>query len=254
MNQDEITAIFEKQADGYDRQWEAMAPIRGALQRVAEVTLGGLPVDARILSVGTGTGAELAHLAERFPQWRFTAVEPATAMYERCRERSEREGFADRCTFHNGYLETLPDPTGPEQADPEQASPEQAARERGGTGGRFDAAVCFLVSQFLVDREARIRFFAEIAGRLVPGGVLLSSDLAAPADEIGFETLLRTWMTIMAGETPTEERLEGARTAYTRDVAVLPPPEVASIIGAAGFAPVTQVFQAGMLHAWVSIR
>lgn len=38
----------------------------------------------------------------------FTAVEPSAQMLAVCRTRAETGGFADRCTFHNGYLDTLP--------------------------------------------------------------------------------------------------------------------------------------------------
>jgi tRNA (cmo5U34)-methyltransferase len=238
LNQDEITAVFDKQAAGYDRQWNAMAPIRDALLRLTELTLGNLPADAQILSVGAGTGFEVAYLAARFPDWTFTVVEPSAAMAQKCIERAETDGFAARCEFHNGYLESLP-------AD--------------GTYGRHHAALCFLVSQFIVDRAQRTAFFGGIAEHLVPGGILLSSDLASPAGEVDFETLLRAWMMVMAGpgmanEQLTEERLDGARLAYTRDVGVIPPDQVADIIMAGGFETSVQIFQAGLLHGWHSVR
>src|SRR3546814_1792705 len=62
-------------------------------------------------------------------------------MLDACRTRAERDGFADRCEFHAGLVDTLP---------------EAAA---------FDGAACFLVSQFLLDAAARTAFFAAIAKR-----------------------------------------------------------------------------------------
>ena len=84
------------------------APIRDAMYFLLESAFADLPVDARILCVGVGTGAELAHLAGKFPGWRFTAVEPSGAMLDECRKRAEAEGSASRCRFHEGYVETLP--------------------------------------------------------------------------------------------------------------------------------------------------
>ena len=189
MRKDELVAVFDQQAEGYDAQWEGMAPIRDGLYLLVESVFDGLPEDARILCVGVGTGAELAHLARKYPRWRFTAVEPSGPMLEVCRRRAEREGFASRCTFHEGYLDSLPIDEG------------------------HHAATCFLVSQFILEREARSEFFRTIAERLRPGGLLASSDLASGANPDDFETLLRAWLTVMAGPGVSAERVEGARAA-----------------------------------------
>jgi len=48
------------------------------------------PSDSRVLIVGAGTGAELINLANYFPLWNFTVVEPASAMLDVCRQRAEK--------------------------------------------------------------------------------------------------------------------------------------------------------------------
>jgi tRNA (cmo5U34)-methyltransferase len=108
MQQAEITALFDKQASSYDQQWSTMAPINGALHLLTSAVLGELPPNAHILCVGAGTGAEVLYLARRFPAWRFTAVEPSTAMLDLFRRRAEEQGIASRCVFHPGYLDSLP--------------------------------------------------------------------------------------------------------------------------------------------------
>jgi tRNA (cmo5U34)-methyltransferase len=110
------------------------------------------------------------------------------------------------------------------------------------------------VSQFILEQEARSKFFRTIAERLRPGGLLVSSDLASGAGSDDFETLLHAWLTVMAGPGLSTERVEQARAAYTRDVAVLPPATVASVIESGGFERPVQFFQAGLLHAWCSRR
>jgi tRNA (cmo5U34)-methyltransferase len=229
MQKEELKAIFDQQASGYDKQWARMAPIRDGLHLLLESVFADLPADARILCVGVGTGAELAYLAQKFPGWRFTAVDPSGPMLDVCRQRAETEGYLSRCYFHEGYLDSLP------------------------TEELHDGATCFLVSQFILAQEARTAFFRGIANRLRPGGVLASSDLASDIESDAYDALLPVWLNVMTpGVQP--ERLERTRAAYAKDVAVRPPELVASIIESAGFEPPVQFFQAGLIHAWFSKR
>lgn len=230
MHQDEIKAIFDQQAASYDAQWAKTAPIKDCLYFLLEPLFAELPVDAQILCVGVGTGAELANLAQKHPAWRFTAVEPSGSMLDLCRQRAEKEGFASRCQFHEGYLESL------------------------SANGAYDAATCFLVSQFILDQKARSEFFRGISRKLKVGGILASSDLASDVDSSEYEVLLRAWMSMMAASDVTPEAIDRMRKAYSSDVGVLPPSRVASIIETGGFEPPIQFFQAGLIHAWVSKR
>ncbi|MCQ2029513.1 class I SAM-dependent methyltransferase [Pseudomonas zhaodongensis] len=226
MQPDELTTMFDQQAKGYDQQWAGMAPIRDALYMLLGSFFSELPDDASILCVGVGTGAELSFLADRFPGWRFTAVDPSGAMLERCRERASQGGFLSRCNFHEGYLGTLPlQPV-------------------------HDGGTCFLVSQFLLDHQARTAFFEAIASRLKPDGLLATADLASDVTSPSYEVLLRNWMTLMSSAGVEPQMLERARTAYAKDVAILPAPQVAALIEAAGFEPPVQSFQAGLMHGW----
>lgn len=231
MEREELKAVFDQQASGYDQQWAKTAPIRDCLHFLLASVFAELPADARILCVGAGTGVEIASLARKFPHWRFTAVEPSGAMLEVCRHRANTEGFISRCYFHEGYLDSLP------------------------LEDRHEAATCFLVSQFILEQAARSEFFRAIALRLRPGGILASADLASAVGSPDYEALLRAWLNMMmaaAGIPP--EGLERMRAAYAKDVAILPPKLIASIIESGGFEPPVQFFQAGLIHAWFSKR
>jgi tRNA (cmo5U34)-methyltransferase len=230
MQQDQIKALFDQQAAHYDTQWAKTAPIRDCLHMLVDSLFAGLGAEARILCVGAGTGVELAHFAQKNPRWRFTIVEPSGAMLDICRRRAEAEGFDANCTFHEGYLSSLAD------------------------GEPHDAATCFLVSQFILDRQARSAFFGEIAQKLKPGGLLASSDLSSDVRSPEYEVLLRGWMNMMAAADVSAEAMERMRKAYAEDVGVLPPHEVASIIRAGGFESAVPFFQAGLIHAWLSKR
>lgn len=228
MQQEELVANFDKQAASYDDQWKKLSPLREALHLLMRAIFSELPADANVLCVGAGTGAELGYLAGEFPRWRFTVVEPSSAMIEVCRSRAEERGFASRCVFHAAYLDSLP-PT-----------------------GAFDAATCLLVSQFLLDREARVGFFREIAQRLKSGGILVSADLASDVHSAAYERLLETWWQMMKTADLPPDGIERLREAYTRDVAVLPPDDVEAIIVSGGFENSTLFFQAGLIHGWYS--
>lgn len=230
MHRDQVTAIFQQQAASYDTQWAKTAPLRHCLHLLLDSLFAELPTDARILCVGVGTGTELAHLAAQNPGWRFTAVEPAAAMLDVCRQRAERDGFAARCHFREGYLESLP------------------------AAAAHDAATCFLVSQFILEPPARSALFAEIAKRLTPGGLLASSDLAADVDSAEYEVLLTAWMHMMAAAEVSPETMARMRQAYARDIGVLSPERTAAIIAAGGFTLPVPFFQAGLIHAWLSRR
>jgi tRNA (cmo5U34)-methyltransferase len=230
MQKEEITALFDKQASSYDQQWSKMAPINDALHLLTSTVLSELPSKANILCVGAGTGAEILYLSQKFPQWHFTAVEPSTAMLEVFRRRAEEHGVSSRCVFHPGYLDSLPS-------------------ERS-----FDAATAFLVSQFILERHVRSKFFQSIAERLGQEGVLVSSDLAGDLAATDCRDLLGLWFRVMAGSGISPEGIERMREAYSRDVAVLPPQDVRDIITLGGFDSPVLFFQAGMIHAWYAKR
>jgi len=140
MKSPEPAIVFDQErASSYDQQFDALAPIRDALHLQIRIILSELPVDANILCVGVGTGAELIYLAQAFPQWRFTAVEPAAPMLDICRHKTEAISIASRCTFHQGYLDSLP------------------------SSDAFQAATCLLVSHFFIQSHERSHFFQQIA-------------------------------------------------------------------------------------------
>jgi len=207
-----------------------MAPINNGLYFLLESVFSELPSEARVLCVGVGTGKELIYLAKRFPGWRFTAVEPSGAMLSVCRQVANEEEVASRCFFHEGYLDSLP------------------------VEEMHDAATCFLVSQYILDKEARSQFFQQIANRLKPDGILANSDLSSETDSADYDSVLEVWQRVMSGASVSPEGLSRIKAAYTKDVAVLPPTAVAAIIESGGFEAPVQFYQAGLIHAWFAKR
>jgi tRNA (cmo5U34)-methyltransferase len=230
VDDDELRQVFDRMASGYDGKLARMAPVNNGLYFLLESVLAGLSQEARILCVGVGTGAELIHLAGVFPGWRFTAVEPSGAMLDACRRRVDEAGLSERCRFHEGYLASL-------------------SREE-----THDAATCFLVSQFILDTQARSDFFRQIAERLLPGGILANADLSADVESEDYDALLAVWQGVMATSPVTAEALDRMKSGYAKDVAILPPAEVAAVIESGGFDKPVQFFQAGLMCGWFARR
>lgn len=230
MEPAQLEATFDQQSATYDQQWAKLAAFREGIHLLLGSVFARLPERARMLCVGAGTGAEIHALASRFPAWTFTAVEPSSGMVAVAQQRAKDHGFADRCTFHTGYLDTLP-----------ESAP-------------FDCASSLLVSQFILNQGDRVRFFSAIASRLSVGGVLVSSDLASDTDSEAYKSLLTVWLRTMAAADVSPERILQMQKAYAKDVAILPPEAVAALISSAGFEAPVQFYQAGLIHAWYTHR
>jgi tRNA (cmo5U34)-methyltransferase len=220
---------FDKQAEGYDRQWAKLAPMIGGMHLLIGAILAELRTDARILVVGAGTGAEILYLAGRFPRWRFTAVEPSASRIDILRRRADEAGILSRCELHHGYVESLP-PSEP-----------------------FDAATALLVSQFVLGNDARCDFFRAIGERLRSDALLVSADLAVDTESPAYRQMLEVWLRIMlASDEVPPEAVERLHASYRSDVGLMPAERVAAIIASAGFATPVHFFQAGLIHAWYS--
>ena len=227
MKNQATTFVFDQErAANYDKSFAKLAPMRDALNFLTRLVLSELPDDARILCVGAGTGAELIYLAQQFPQWQFTAVDPAAPMLNLCRQKAEESGITSRCTFHEGYLDSLP------ASEP------------------FHAATCILVSHFIMQREERRNFFRQISARLRPNRYLISADLASDMSTPAYKSLLEVWRRSMQyAEIPAGE-IEKMISIQGQTLAVLPPQEVASIIESSGFETPVLFFQTLLIHAW----
>ncbi len=231
MKNKEFAVVFDRErASSYDTRFAKIAALRDALHLLTRMILSELPTDAHILCVGVGTGSELIHLAEAFPKWRFTAVEPAAPMLDICRRRTEESGIASRCTYHEGYLDSLP------------------------ASQPFDAATCLLVSHFIMDKEARADLFRQIGVRLRPGGYLVSADLVADMSTSEYRSLLEVWLRMLRYSEMSVEEVERFRDSYGRDVALLPPRTIEAIITDGGFESPVMFLQTLLIHAWYAKR
>ncbi len=231
MSQLDPTLMFDKaRAAQYDSQFARANAFRDVIHLVTDLAFASLPNDARILVVGAGTGSEIIALAARHSSWHFTAVDPAGAMLEVFREKAIAAGILDRCTIHVGYIETLADLP------------------------LHDAATSLLVSHFLQTDASRGAFFAEIAARLKPGGLLVNADLAADMTEKISARLYATWEQMLRETGADAAGLDNYRAGFGKDFAVHTPAAVEALIENNGFERPSPVLQTLLMRTWLTAK
>lgn len=140
--------------EGYDQHIRKLIPGYELIHlQVHAILATYLSPQAEILVVGCGTGYELQYLAERFPQWHFTAIDPAINMLEKAQQHIQQLGLDKNITFIHGDTSVL------HKLDQ-----------------KFDAALAILVSHF-VAHPHKANFFQEIAQSLTTNGLCISYDL-----------------------------------------------------------------------------
>lgn len=220
------TCCFNNTASTYNARNQKLALIKDCLHQLIHVAFLDLSENSHILCVGAGTGTELLYLAKTFPNYTFTVLEPSKAMLDICKEHIREAGFINRCTFHNGYLETLTN-TRP-----------------------YNGATSILVSQFILDKQARCNFFKQIYEKLYNNGTLISADLSADISSSSYQKLLNNWVKLTNNYESSNDLALKLQEAYSKSVSVLPPYKIQEIIEDAGFKEVTLFFQSLLIHSW----
>lgn len=230
MSENKMVNFDMERAISYDQRNGKLAALSESLHLQMRIILSKLPSDANILCVGAGTGAELIYLAKAFPNWKFTALDPAEAMLNLCRQKAVENGIDQRCTFHCGYLDSLP-----------LTKP-------------FDAATSILVSHFFTDKTERTTFFSQIAERLRPGGFFVNADLSFDTTIPAYQTLMAIWLQLLKSADWPANEVDKMPEVYKQHVGLLPPAEVESIIQNGGFSEPVLFSQSLFIHAWFAKR
>jgi tRNA (cmo5U34)-methyltransferase len=215
-------------ADAYDRRNHALAPISANLHFLLRLVLADLRVNARVLCVGVGTGAEILSLAAANPDWSFVGVDPSADMLNVGRRRLEEAGVMDRCELVHGYVADAP-------CEP------------------FDAVVSLLVAHF-IKGEDRPAFYAAIHDRLKPGGRFASAEISGDFDAPEFSAMLEDWKQVQTLMGATSQSLEKLGGMMRETLGVLSPEETLALWRTAGFALPIPFFQAFMIRGWHAVR
>ncbi|MCC5888187.1 MAG: methyltransferase domain-containing protein [Gammaproteobacteria bacterium] len=224
-----MNAYDERWAENYERRAHASIPGREGLYRLCKAFFLDLPVAARVLVTGCGTGEELIPLAKHFPRATFVGIDPAAAMLEFCAERVTAEGLTDRVALHRTTLQDF------------------------STADRFDAATAVLVSQHLTPDAAAAEFFAQLSALLEPGGRLYSADLHIGSGQ-DREQVMALWyqQAVMSGMEP--EIAKGMLEKFAHDIRPRDEAVILGFMGAAGFADIIKPFSSLMYGAWGAFK
>ena len=182
-----------------------------------------VPADAHILVLGAGGGLELKALADAWPGWTFTGVDPAGAMLGLAAQTLG--AHAHRAELVEGYIDDAPP-------------------------GPFDGAICLLTLHFLATEE-RIRTAAEIRARLKPGAPFVAAHGSFPQGPDERDRWLDRYAAFAIASGGDPEQVAKGRQAVATHVAMLSPEADEDVLRTAGFTGVEQFYAAFTWRGWV---
>lgn len=207
-------------ADGPRR----FVPGLDALHRMTGLLLAErVPDNARILVLGAGGGLELKALADAYPGWTFTGVDPAAVMLRLAAQTLGAN--ARRAELIEGYIDDAPP-------------------------GPFDGAVCLLTLHFLAADE-RIRTAAQIRARLKAGAPFVAAHGSFPQGADERDRWLDRYASYAIASGAAPEQTATARAAVATHVAMLSPEADEAALRDAGFTGVEQFYAAFTWRGWV---
>jgi len=210
------TQTRTKNEDKHDERFSKLASLKDVLHLLMQMLLAETVDDANVLVIGAGAGPELLYLAEVFPKYRFSVVEPDKNMLDVCVQKCEQYKILSRCTFHDGPLQTL------------------------AGNKRFDVATSILVSHYLADEATKCAYFADIASRLLPDGLLIGADLVTHVALDNVSSLLNVW----------KRTMDYANAPVPPHVPAISPQELRNIVTEGGFEQPIIFYQALLINAW----
>lgn len=209
---------------GYAANLSRNVPGVPVLHRLVDQILSEtVPEAGRLLVVGAGGGAELAHLADRHPAWTFDGVDPSGPMLNLARETMGAHAL--RATLHRGYVDRAPP-------------------------GPFDAATCLLTLHFLPVEE-RVRTLSEINARLRPGVPLLTFHHSVPEGPARLRWLERS-ARYATGDDGGPGHAASRAAAMAATLPILTPAEDEAVLAEAGFRDAGVFYSALTLRGWVA--
>ncbi len=150
--------------------------------------LQSLPPNFTFLDIGCGPGSITTDFASRFPQAKFTGIDPGKLFIDKAEALARERGVAENTIFKSGDLETL-------------------NQVLGNQIGTFDVVHCHQVLTHLPDPVGALRIMKAAAKR--GGGIVAAREVTAPNGDIFYPLLpgIKQWQELQAaivgkGSTP----------------------------------------------------
>ncbi|SPL69941.1 class I SAM-dependent methyltransferase [Acinetobacter stercoris] len=216
-----------KVVDSYDDHIRKLIPGYDLVHmQVQAILTSYLNQHARILVVGCGTGYELQYLAECFPEWTFTAIDPSVTMLEKAKAHLSRSAQFKNIQFILGdtsILKTLET--------------------------TFDAALSILVAHF-VPVEAKLNFFKDIYDQLNDSGICLSFDLMKIESRYELDILQNLAEQTGLNSSQSQNMVD----RLMQDFYLIPADEMKKIYSDAGFARIKSFAQVLNYYGFIGLK
>ncbi len=180
--------------------------------------------NAKILVLGAGGGLELKALAEWYPTWTFTGVDPSEDMLELA--RLTLGPLSSRVVLEPGYIFDAPE-------------------------GAYDAATCLLTLHFLSPEE-RVSTLQAIRQRLRPGAPLVIAHSSFPQNAEARPLWLSRYAAFAEAAGVDADVVEQAQSAVGALEHIQSPADDESLLEQAGFSGIELFYTAFTWRGWVA--
>ncbi|MDN7244975.1 class I SAM-dependent methyltransferase [Planococcus shenhongbingii] len=215
-------------AQEYDKGVRRTLPTYDPMLRLSQTFLrANLAKDASLLIIGGGGGNELKAFGPLNPGWTFTAVDPAKAMLEVAKMKTQELDMEKRVKFIHGTITDVPD---------------EAA---------FDGATCILVLHFIAKVEDKLALLKKLRSHLKPGSPFVLVSKVGDAEDPEFKELVSLWKNYWLDTTRmTEEQVE-ALMKGTLTESVIPEEKLREVLIEAGFHRIANFFKTNHFGGWI---
>ncbi|MCM3356521.1 class I SAM-dependent methyltransferase [Psychrobacillus sp. MER TA 171] len=217
-----------KTAAEYDKGIRRNLPTYDPMLRLSQTFLrANLKEEASLLVVGGGGGNELNAFGPSNTEWKFTVVDPSTAMLEVAKMKVEQLDMNNRVDFFNGTIEIVP--------------PDYT----------FDAATCILVLHFVPDVKDKLALLKQIRAHLKPGSPFILVSKYGDPNSLEFKELVNLWKNYWLDTTNlSEEKVEELMNATLTESSISEE-EIRGLLSEAGFHRIANFFKTNHFGGWI---